>query len=213
MNYEQLINENLRLVHACCHKMSDRGIEYDDLYSAGCIGLVKAAKRFDQSKGFKFSTYAVPVILGEIKQLFREDNPVKLSRSLKELGLKAKREIERLKTELNREPTINEIAKKLNSSAEDVTQALTACSAVKSLDDDNGICNKASVSIEEKLINRVSIEQALEKLDECDRKLITLRYFNDKTQSDTAKVLGISQVQVSRREKALLLTLRKQLSG
>ncbi len=211
MNYEKLVNENLGLVHACCHKMTERGIEYDDLYSAGCIGLVKAAKRFDESKGFKFSTYAVPVIFGEIKQLFRDNNPVKISRSLKELSLKVKRESDRLQTTLGREPTVTELAEKMNISAEEITQAISASVAVKSLDSDEGLSNKASVSTEEKTLNRIALIQALEKLEPTDRDLITLRYFKDKTQSDTAKALGLSQVQVSRKEKNLLKILRNQL--
>ena len=210
MNYEDLVKENLRLVHACCHKMSDKGIEYDDLYSAGCIGLVKAAKRFDESKGFKFSTYAVPVILGEIKQLFRENNPVKISRSLKELSLKVKRESDKLKAKLGREPSVAEIAKSLKVSAEEITEAVSASVAVKSLDSDD-FYNQPSVSTEEKTLNKIAVLQALEKLEPQDKELITLRFFHDKTQSDTAKALGLTQVQVSRKEKIALKALRNQL--
>lgn len=210
MNYEDLVKENLRLVHACCHKMSDKGIEYDDLYSAGCIGLVKAAKRFDESKGFKFSTYAVPVILGEIKQLFRENNPVKISRSLKELSLKVKRESDKLKAKLGREPSVAEIAKSLKVSAEEITEAVSASVAVKSLDSDD-FYNQPSVSTEEKTLNKIAVFQALEKLEPQEKALITLRFFHDKTQSDTAKVLGLTQVQVSRKEKIALKALRNQL--
>ena len=210
MNYEDLVKENLRLVHACCHKMSDKGIEYDDLYSAGCIGLVKAAKRFDESKGFKFSTYAVPVILGEIKQLFRENNPVKISRSLKELSLKVKRESDKLKAKLGREPSVAEIAKSLKVSAEEITEAVSASVAVKSLDSDD-FYNQPSVSTEEKTLNKIAVFQALEKLEPQDKELITLRFFHDKTQSDTAKALGLTQVQVSRKEKIALKALRNQL--
>lgn len=210
MNYEDLVKENLRLVHACCHKMSDKGIEYDDLYSAGCIGLVKAAKRFDESKGFKFSTYAVPVILGEIKQLFRENNSVKISRSLKELSLKVKRESDKLKAKLGREPTVAEIAKSLKVSAEEITEAVSASVAVKSLDSDD-FYNQPSVSTEEKTLNKIAVFQALEKLEPQEKALITLRFFHDKTQSDTAKALGLTQVQVSRKEKIALKALRNQL--
>ena len=210
MNNEDLVKENLRLVHACCHKMCDKGIEYDDLYSAGCIGLVKAAKRFDESKGFKFSTYAVPVILGEIKDLFRENNPVKISRSLKELSLKVKRESDILKSKLGREPTVAEIAKNLKVSAEEITEAVSASVAVKSLDSDD-FYNQPSVSTEEKTLNKIAIFQALEKLEPQDKALINLRFFQDKTQSDTAKALGLTQVQVSRKEKIALKELKNQL--
>lgn len=210
MNYESLVEENLRLVHACCHKMSDKGIEYDDLFSAGCIGLIKAAKRFDENKGYKFSTYAVPVILGEIKQIFRDNNPIKISRSLKELSLKVKRKSDCLKANLGREPTVAEIAKALNISAEEVTEALSVCTCVKSLESEE-MFNQPSVNNEEKTINKIAVAQALEKLAPEDKELIILRFFKDKTQRDTAKLLGITQVQVSRKEKILLQTLRNQL--
>ena len=136
MSYEKLVNENLKLVHACAHKMQFKGIEYDELYSAGCIGLVKAAKRFDESKGFKFSTYAVPVILGEIKQLFRDNNPIKISRAVKDLGNKANKAIIELKLNLGREPTLSEIAKITGASSEEVAYALNAIRTLKSLDTD-----------------------------------------------------------------------------
>lgn len=213
MNYEQLVNENLGLVHSCCHRFKSSEIEYDELYSVGCIGLVKAAKRFDESKGFKFSTYAVPVILGEIKQFFRDNNSVKLSRSLKELSLKVKKESDKLRAKLNRDPTVNEIADVLGIPAEEVTQAINASSLVKSLDSNEAIRNKAAVNSEEKTLNKIAILQVLDKLDTTDRQLITLRYFKDKTQNDTAKALGLSQVQVSRKEKIILKTLRNQLSS
>lgn len=213
MNFEKLVSENLGLVHACCHKMKDRGIEYDDLYSAGCIGLCKAAKRFDEEKGFKFSTYAVPVILGELKQLFRDNNPVKISRSLKELSLKTKRESDRLKVILNREPTLNELAKSLGVSAEEITEAINAGSTLKSLDTDEGISNKASENCEEKTLTKIALLQAIDNLNPQERKLIVLRFFYDKTQSDTAKELGLTQVQVSRKEKNLLIILRNQLTS
>lgn len=212
MNYEKLVNENLGLVHACCHKMTNRGIEYDDLYSSGCIGLVKAAKKFDEKLGYKFSTYAVPVILGEIKCLFRENNPIKLSRSLKELGLKVKTEIEKSVKLNGKEPTIGEIAKKLNVSPEEVTEAINASTAIKSLDSDETLSNKASVDNEEKMLTKLSLMQAIEKMELKEQKLIELRFFKDKTQSETAKILGITQVQVSRKEKVILSNLRQQLN-
>lgn len=211
MSYEKLVNENLKLVHACCHKMTGRGIEYDDLYSAGCIGLVKAAKKFDESLGYKFSTYAVPVILGEIKCLFRENNPIKLSRSLKELSLKVKAETEKAIKQTGKEPTVSQIAKNLGVSSEEVTEAITASNSVKSLDSDDGVSNKASINQEESLINKISLMQAIDKMENSDKKIIELRYFKDKTQTETAKVLGLTQVQVSRKEKVILNTLRKQL--
>ncbi len=212
MSYEELVKQNLKLVHACAHKMQYKGIEYDELYSAGCIGLVKAAKKFDKSKGFQFSTYAVPLILGEIKQLFRDNNPIKISRAVKDLGNKANKAIIDLKTKLGKEPKINEIAEYLNSTGEEVTYALNAVRTLKSLDTDEEIERKVFVSIEEKLINKVSVNQLIDTLDKSDKILIKLRYFSDKTQCETAKIMGLSQVQVSRKEKKLLKLLKNRLS-
>ena len=211
MSYEKLVNENLKLVHACCHKMTGRGIEYDDLYSAGCIGLVKAAKKFDESLGYKFSTYAVPVILGEIKCLFRENNPIKLSRSLKELSLKIKAETEKAIKQTGKEPTVSVLAKTLGVTSEEVAEAITASTAVKSLDADESISNKASVNQEESMITKISLMQAIDKMENTDKKIIELRYFKDKTQTQTAAALGLTQVQVSRKEKTILDSLRHQL--
>lgn len=211
MSYEKLVNENLKLVHACCHKMTGRGIEYDDLYSAGCIGLVKAAKKFDESLGYKFSTYAVPVILGEIKCLFRENNPIKLSRSLKELSLKIKAETEKAIKQTGKEPTVSVLAKTLGVTSEEVAEAITASTAVKSLDADESISNKASINQEESMITKISLMQAIDKMENTDKKIIELRYFKDKTQTQTAAALGLTQVQVSRKEKTILNSLRHQL--
>ena len=211
MSYEKLVNENLKLVHACCHKMTGRGIEYDDLYSAGCIGLVKAAKKFDESLGYKFSTYAVPVILGEIKCLFRENNPIKLSRSLKELSLKIKAETEKAIKQTGKEPTVSVLAKTLGVTSEEIAEAITASTAVKSLDADESISNKASVNQEESMITKISLMQAIDKMENTDKKIIELRYFKDKTQTQTAAALGLTQVQVSRKEKTILNSLRHQL--
>lgn len=210
MNIEKRINDNLKLVHLCCHRMKDKGIEYDELYSTGCLGLVKAAKKFDETKGFQFSTYAVPVILGEIKQLFRDNNPIKISRSLKELSIKAKQEIEEQRKQ-NKEPSISEIAQKLECSKEDVIEALNAVSVLKSLDSDEGIANKISQNDEEKTLNKIALLQAIEKLNTQEQQIVDLRFFKDKTQTETAKILGLTQVQVSRKEKNVLKTLKNQL--
>ncbi len=210
MSFEKLVNENLKLVHLCCHKMKDKGVDYDELYSAGCLGLVKAAKRFDKDKGFQFSTYAVPVILGEIKQIFRDNNPVKISRSLKELALKINREIE-AKQKQNETISISEIAEKFGCSVEDVVFALNSNNFVSSLESDEGVANKISQNDEEKTINKIAVLQAIEKLDFEDKQIVNLRFFKDKTQSQTAKILGLNQVQVSRKEKNILKTLKNHL--
>lgn len=211
MSYEELVNNNLKLVHLCCHKMKNKGIEYDDLYSQGCVGLVKAAKRFDESKGFQFSTYAVPLILGEIKQLFRDNNPIKISRSLKTLSINAKKEIEKQTKENSHEPSINDIADKLNVSPEEVVEALNASMHTKSLDSEEDIKQKVFCEIEEKTINKIAILQAIEKLQFEEKQIILLRFFKDKTQCETARILGLTQVQVSRKEKNVLNALKKQL--
>ncbi|MBQ4156184.1 MAG: sigma-70 family RNA polymerase sigma factor [Clostridia bacterium] len=210
MNIEKRINDNLKLVHLCCHRMKDKGIEYDELYSTGCLGLVKAAKKFDETKGFQFSTYAVPVILGEMKQLFRDNNPIKISRKLKELSIKANCEIE-AQRKMNKEPSIQEIAQKLNCSKEDVIEALNAVNFLKSLDTDESIANKISQNDEEKTLNRIALLQAIEKLNTQEQQIVDLRFFKDKTQTETAKILGLTQVQVSRKEKNVLKTLKNQL--
>lgn len=190
--------------------MKDKGIEYDELYSTGCLGLVKAAKKFDETKGFQFSTYAVPVILGEMKQLFRDNNPIKISRKLKELSIKANCEIE-AQRKMNKEPSIQEIAQKLNCSKEDVIEALNAVNFLKSLDTDESIANKISQNDEEKTLNRIALLQAIEKLNTQEQQIVDLRFFKDKTQTETAKILGLTQVQVSRKEKNVLKTLKNQL--
>ncbi len=214
---DAFIEDNLRLVHSCCHKFTGRGIEYDDLYQAGCIGLIKATDNFDESRGLKFSTYAVPVILGEIRRLFRDGGTVKVGRTLKELSMKAVRERESLSKELGREPTISELAQRLNVSPEEAAEAVSAAMPVMSLtyEDENGpseIELPTEPAAEERLSEMLALREVMDELDEQDKTIITLRYFKSKTQSQTAKVLGMTQVQVSRRERAILFELRKKLS-
>ena len=213
MKSEELVSNNLRLVHSCCNKFKGRGIEYDDLYGAGCLGLVKAANAFDEKLGFCFSTYAVPVIFGEIKRLFRDGGAVKVSRSLKELSLKSIKEKEILEQKLGREPTVSEIAKELNVPAEDVAEALCSATVPSSLSylDEDGDVKELDIGIEKSaedtVFNRIAISEVLEKLDDEDKKLILLRYYGNKTQSETAKILSMSQVQVSRKEKKILKSM------
>ena len=214
---EQTIADNMGLVHTCAHRFAGKGIEYEDLFQAGCMGLVKAFDAFDAKRGFCFSTYAVPVILGEIKRLFRDGGTVKVSRSLKELSLRATKERERFLRDQGREPTVSELAKLLSVSEEEATEAVCASAPVLSLtveDEDGGGQSDIPVeSPEEQITERLSIFQALSNLEERDRKLIRLRYYENKTQTQTAAVLGMTQVQVSRREKKILLALRQELSG
>ncbi|MBQ7874282.1 MAG: sigma-70 family RNA polymerase sigma factor [Oscillospiraceae bacterium] len=214
---EILITENLGLVHSCAHRFTGRGIEYEDLFQAGCMGLVKAFDAFDTERGVRFSTYAVPVILGEMRRLFRDGGTVKVSRSLKELSLKTTREREIFSLREGREPTVSELAEILSVSEEDITEAICAAAPVISLtvsDDDGGGQSDIPVeSPEEQISERLSVIKAVSDLEEKDRKLIQLRYYENKTQTQTAEVLGMTQVQVSRREKKILEILRRELTG
>ena len=214
---DKLICENTGLVHACANKFKGKGVEYEELYSAGCVGLIKAAGNFDSSLGFKFSTYAVPVILGEIKQIFRDTGMVKVSRSLKELSLKINRVCEEYYRQHGDEPTPLQIANFLEVSEEIVRETLCAMKLPVSLSyttEDGSFENDIPVqSKEEEITEKLTLHQHLSELEECDRKLIELRYFNLKTQSVTAEILGMTQVQVSRREKKILCTLRQKIGG
>ncbi len=213
MGRNELIEQNLRLVHACAHRFKGKGIDYDDLYSAGCVGLVKAVDRFDESLGYKLSTYAVPVILGEIKQLFRSGGSVKLSRSLQELSARARDLCDRCKTERGEEMKITELAEKLGVDVYRATEALNAAQTVVSLsgDTEEGGIEIPVPSPEDALTERLSLKQAMSALNEDEKGLIELRYFRHKTQQETAEKLGTTQVQISRREKKILLKMRSLL--
>lgn len=213
---ELLITENMGLVHSCAHRFSGRGIEYEDLFQAGCMGLVKAFDAFDTERGVRFSTYAVPVILGEMKRLFRDGGTVKISRSLKELSLKTTREREVFSLKEGREPTVSELAEILSVSEEEVTEAICASVPVISLtageDEGGGQTDVPVESPEEQITERLSVIKAISDLEERDREIIRLRYYESKTQVEVAGMLGMTQVQVSRREKKILEMLRKELT-
>lgn len=211
----KLIEENINLVHACAKRFVGRGIEYDDLYGAGCIGLIKAADGFDESRGLCFSTYAVPSIMGEIKRQFRDTGAVKVSRRLKELSLKVIREKEYFEMHTGESVSVSQLAEKLNATPEEITEAICASRQVLSLtyEDDDGT-NEMQIPIdscEENICSRIQMEEAIEKLDEIEKNVIMLRYFSEKTQVESAQILGISQVQVSRKEKKALEKLRKTM--
>ena len=210
-----LPEENLGLVHLCANRFRGRGIEYDDLYSAGCIGLLKAAEAFDCERGVKFSTYAVPVILGEIKRLFRDGGTVKVSRSLKELSLKAVRVRDEMSKELGREPTLSVLGKKLDTDecaiAEALSVSLPPVSLTDSSEEGGGQIDVAAPSPDIEIGDTVALRQVLEMMESKDRELIFLRYYKNFTQSAAAQKLGMTQVQVSRREKKLLTFMREQL--
>lgn len=218
MTREEMICGNIGLVHSCARRFRDRGLEYDDLFQAGCLGLTKAVDGFDASRGLQFSTYAVPVILGEIRRLFREGGAVKVSRSLKELSLQVSRAREKLSTTLSREPTVGEIAKALSRTPEEIAEALQAglppLSLTRENDEDDGEeMALPTAAPQEAVTERLALRQVLDTLPPRDRALILLRYVGNNTQTVTAERLGMTQVQVSRCEHKILEKLRRQLTG
>lgn len=210
------IEQNLGLVHACAGRFRGRGIEYDDLYSAGCMGLVKAYDGFDESRGVCFSTYAVPVILGEIKKLFREGGVVKVSRSLKELGMRVNAAREQYIKLCGTEPSLTQLAQQLDEPLDSIALAVQAAQPALSLTPDNGEESGAQLDIpvdspEEKLADRISLGEVLRSLPQEDQDLIRLRFYGERTQSETARLLHTTQVQISRRERKILRWMRAQL--
>ncbi|MBE6791259.1 MAG: sigma-70 family RNA polymerase sigma factor [Clostridia bacterium] len=209
-----LVTENLGLVHSCANRFRGRGVDYDDLFQAGCVGLIKAAAGFDETLGFRFSTYAVPAILGEIKRIFRDGGTVKVGRAAKEKARQLFTIKEELSRELGKEPSVSEIAKKADMEISEAASLLCACLPVISLtaEDDEGQTDIPVSSPEEIISRRIDLDRALSTLESTEKQLIELRYFGGLTQSVTAEKLGMSQVQVSRKEKAILLKLRKLLA-
>lgn len=210
------IEQNLGLVHACAGRFRGRGIEYDDLYSAGCMGLVKAYDGFDESRGVCFSTYAVPVILGEIKKLFREGGVVKVSRSLKELGMRVNAAREQYIKLCGTEPSLTQLAQQLDEPLDSIALAVQAAQPALSLTPDNGEESGAQLDIpvdspEEELADRISLGEVLRSLPHEDQDLIRLRFYGERTQSETARLLHTTQVQISRRERKILRWMRAQL--
>lgn len=216
-----LTEKNMGLVHSIAARFKNRGVEMEDLVQIGCIGILKAIDKFDLSYDVKFSTYAVPMITGEIKRFLRDDGMVKVSRSLKEMAAKAYALREQLLLEKGREPQIEELAKELGVSREELVLAMDSQGQVESLQktiyqsDGNEISLGERLPQEEnqqeKVVNRMFLEQALNMLDKKERELIYLRFFQDRTQSSIAGELGMSQVQVSRMEKKILKRLREKL--
>ena len=212
----KIIEKNFALVHSCANKFKGRGVEYDDLFQAGCIGLIKAADNFDETRGFSFSTYAVPVILGEIKRIFRDGGTIKVGRTLKEKSRAAVRINEELTVKLNRQPTISERATELKTEPAEAAMLLNASMPIYSLTYANDEENQIDIPVdshENNISDFLALHQVLESLDEKDRKMIELRYYGGLTQSKTAMKLGMTQVQVSRREKAVLEMIRKKLTA
>ncbi len=212
---DRFVEANMGLVHACANRFKGKGIEYDDLFSAGCMGLVKAFDAFDEQRGVQFSTYAVPVILGEIRRLFRDGGTVKVSRSLKERSVKVLRERERFLQSTGREPAVSELAERLDITPQEVVEALNAGTPAMSLteseEDGGGQIDVRVDTLEEQLADSIALKEVIGQLEAQDRMLIVLRYFKGKTQTETAQYLGMTQVQVSRREKKILAALRERL--
>lgn len=220
---EILIESNLGLVRSIVTKFLNIGYERDDLFQLGSIGLIKAIYKFDPTFNVKFSTYAVPMILGEIKRYLRDDGMIKVSRSLKQIAIKAKTQTEILTKMLGREPTIEELAKRIGVEKEDLVMALESNFSVEYLhgviheEEGSPICLIDKISLkgeseEEKVIDNLLLKEVLGKLDKRERQIIMLRYFEDKTQSEIGDILNISQVQVSRIEKKVLSKLKSYIS-
>ena len=211
---EKAIVDNIGLVHSIANRFRNRGAEYDDLFQAGCVGLIKAVDNFDKDKGFAFSTYAVPVIMGEIRRIFRDGGPIKVSRALKEQSIKVQSVRDHFVKKELREPTISELAELCNLDVNDLSEILNIINPVVSLSysDDEGD-NEIDIPVDDsdKLFDKLSIDQVMASLSENEQNLIKYRFYNGFTQAKTAKLLGISQVQVSRKEKAILLKLRERL--
>lgn len=232
-----LIESNLGLVHSIVRRFLGRGHDAEDLFQIGTIGLIKSIDKFDLALGLKFSTYAVPMITGEIRRFLRDDGPIKVSRTIKENGMKIRTARQTLQGELGREPTLEEVAVRCKLSREDTVLAMEAGSEVESLyaasyqDDGSEIYlmdkvvqgEHAAVGTsfadhyedteKEKLLNHMLLQELLSGLSERERELIYMRYFRDKTQVEIASSMGISQVQVSRLEKKILLRMRKAAGG
>ena len=216
---EQLVEENVGLIWCVVKRFYGRGLENEDLFQIGSIGLLKAIDKFDLSYDVKFSTYAVPMISGEIKRFLRDDGMIKVSRTLKELSYKIFQTREKLLDLLGREPTIEELAEKMQIDKEEIVEALEAGSEVESIykpihqkeGNENRLMDKLEEKEhrEEKILDHMLLQQLLGTLEKEERTLIYMRYFQDKTQTQVGKELGISQVQVSRMEKKIMENLRK----
>lgn len=212
---EALITENSGLIWAVVRRFIGRGVEPDDLYQLGCLGFLKAIEGFDTEYGTQFSTYAVPKIAGEIRRFLRDDGAVKVSRSIKEQAATIKSVRNRLTSALGREPTVQEISRQTGFSPEEIAMAETATAATESIQRENGEEGFTLENIltdtesEERMVEKIALRQAIDGLPERERVVIQLRYFHCLTQQRVAKVLSVSQVQVSRIEKKALVMLRE----
>ena len=219
---DTLFEENTGLIYSVARRFLGRGVEMEDLFQIGSIGLLKAVDKFDPAFEVRFSTYAIPMILGELKRFFRDDGIIKVSRSIKENQHRVYLAREKIEKELGREPSLKEIAEMLGMPPEEVAMTLDSAAEVESLyrtvyqseGTDISLIDKIpeKENAEEHLLNRIFLEEILGKLESSDRKLIYMRYFQDMTQTQVAERLGVSQVQVSRMEKRILGKLRQNLT-
>lgn len=209
---DKMIENNIGLVHSIANRFKGRGVDYDDLFQSGCVGLIKAVDNFDESRGFAFSTYAVPVIMGEIKRIFRDGGAVKVSRSLKEKAIKAQSLREKFINDKMREPTVSELSNLLDCPPEEIPEILGVIAPMVSLSnssDDGEYTIDVPVDESDEIFNRLIVHRLFKFLDDTEKAIVDMRYYKGFTQAKTAAALGISQVQVSRKEKSLLQKLRK----
>lgn len=217
---DTLVNCNIRLVWSVVQRFLNRGYEPEDLFQIGCIGLLKSVDKFDLSYDVKFSTYAVPMIIGEIQRFLRDDGTIKVSRSLKEMANKVRKTKDELSKVLGRLPTIKEVADSLGITPEDVVFAQEAnrppSSIHETVFENDGdpitLIDQIADDSQEKWFDKLALNEAINALDERDRLIVYLRYFRDQTQSEVANRLGISQVQVSRLEKKILKSIKSQIA-
>ena len=217
---ERLVSNNTGLVWNIVKRFNGRGYELEDLYQIGCVGLLKSIKRFNTDFEVQLSTYAVPYILGEIKRFVRDDGPVKVSRSIKELSYRIKLVQKEYLDKKGRELEVTELSKILKTSKEDILIAIDSANRPESIDKNIGDSDdmtlmdklKSNIDLEKEIINRITVKDLLDRLDEKSKKIIMLRYFRGKTQCQVANLMGISQVQVSRMEKKILNNMKLKLT-
>lgn len=214
---EELVKANIGLIWSVARRFFGRGVDPDDLYQLGCLGFLKAVEGFDTEFGTQFSTYAVPKISGEIRRFLRDDGTVKVSRSLKERSAHIKAIRQALTAQLGREPTLSELTEATGLEAEEIAVAETATAAAESIQKPSGEDGFTLEDVltdgemEEKIVEKIALQEAIERLSEREQMVIKLRFFHGMTQDKTSKILGVSQVQVSRIEKKALAALRKTM--
>ncbi|NCU18306.1 RNA polymerase sporulation sigma factor SigF [Pallidibacillus pasinlerensis] len=216
---DEIVEKNMRLVWSVVQRFLNRGYDPDDLFQIGCIGLLKSVDKFDLSYDVKFSTYAVPMIIGEIQRFIRDDGTIKVSRSLKEIGNRIRKTKDELTKELGRVPTVYELSDYIDVPVEEILMAQEAVLAPTSIHetvyendgDPITLLDQISNEDEDKWFDKIALKEAIENLDDREKLIVYLRYYKDQTQSEVATRLGISQVQVSRLEKKILKTIKDQM--